>query len=624
MKKLICILLLLFTLTAAMIGCGDSEGDPTPTPTPDSTPDNTPDTTPSTTPEEEEKKEETQKYTVKWIDEKGNCILTESVIENSVPSYTYTVTDTAEWDYTFIGWSVSAEGEALSSIPAATKDATYYARVTAVKQKYTVSFNSNGGSAVESQSVEYGAKASAPENPTYASHKFMGWSVSSTEIIPVDFDKVITENTEYFAIWNEVVDIKALLSTLLDGYKVNPKSYIPEAMLPSYEDNLVNADDIVNAYSSFVNVSDISYGYGEQWHMILENLDQTTLFFNALSSVEAVSAASVSAFNNYFDKNPDNTASYEFESGIYNVTINFDGEVIYYVLDYTATLPALGAQTVQIALAMNAESGEKTVRIQLGDANALTYKVLENSYEFAIKYLGLRTAMFSIERDESGAVSGKIYEHLSVSSAKISSAAEFYITDKYVSVVGNKADGMIGFTGCITELYDVTSGKMLGYEIQESLSSIVYNTLWFNLDTVSGINTIKSASDGEKTYFFVNGSSDEWEAKKVGGLSKKTLSRRFDIEYRTQYVYSYDSTAQEYTEHEILVPMIFVQEEFYESFVSDVENTNNVTLSLLLSDSDFDKLLSDYDTLIPAFTETKDAVTPEIIIAYIKDKITFE
>ena len=232
--------------------------------------------------------------------------------------------------------------------------------------------------------------------------------------------------------------------------------------------------------------------------------------------------------------------------------------------------------------------------------------------------------MFSIERDESGAVSGKIYEHLSVSSAKISSAAEFYITDKYVSVVGNKADGMIGFTGCITELYDVTSGKMLGYEIQESLSSIVYNTLWFNLDTVSGINTIKSASDGEKTYFFVNGSSDEWEAKKVGGLSKKTLSRRFDIEYRTQYVYSYDSTAQEYTEHEILVPMIFVQEEFYESFVSDVENTNNVTLSLLLSDSDFDKLLSDYDTLIPAFTETKDAVTPEIIIAYIKDKITFE
>ena len=140
---------------------------------------------------------------------------------------------------------------------------------------------------------------------------------------------------------------------------------------------------------------------------------------------------------------------------------------------------------------MDAESGEKTVRIQLGDANALAYTVKENSYEFAIKYLGVRRAMFSVSEDADGKVSGKIYEYLTVSSAEIASAAEFYITDNYVSVVGNKASGMLGFSGCISELYDADSGKMIGYEVQETLSSIVYNTLWFNLDRISGITDIK-------------------------------------------------------------------------------------------------------------------------------------
>jgi len=129
------------------------------------------------------------------------------------------------------------------------------------------------------------------------------------------------------------------------------------------------------------------------------------------------------------------------------------------------------------ALAMHIESGERIGRIQLGDANALAYKFSENSYEFAIKYLGVRRAMFSIERTNDG-VNGKIYEYLTVSSSEIGSCAEFYITDNYVSVVGNKADNMIGFTGYINELYDATNGRMLGYEVKETLSSIVYNNLY--------------------------------------------------------------------------------------------------------------------------------------------------
>lgn len=45
----------------------------------------------------------------------------------------------------------------------------------------------------------------------------------------------------------------------------------------------------------------------------------------------------------------------------------------------------------------------------------------------------------------------------------IANLFDFYIDDDYVTAVGNKADGMIGFTGYICELYDVDTGKMLAY-----------------------------------------------------------------------------------------------------------------------------------------------------------------
>lgn len=597
MKKLLLTLCLLAASLFVFVGCGGGNGgDGGDTPPSDDT-----------------------KYTITWKDENGTTLSQATVNEGDTPSYTYSVTDTAEWDYTFIGWSETIGGNALSAIPSATKDATYYAKVSAVKQRYTVTFNSNGGSSVASQSVEYGGYATLPEAPTYSGHKFVGWSTSKSNHTPVDFEKAITGNVEYFATWNEVTDVKALLSALLSGYKLNPLSYIPESMQKSYSKNLVGASSIPSDYSSAVSISSIPYGFGEQWHMVLDNLTQSETFFNVLTVVDTLSTASITAFNNYFDKNPADTAHHSFASGIYSVTIDFDGETIAYVLDYTANIPLLGTQTVQIALAMDVSSGEKIVRVQIGDANALKYVVTENSYEFAIKYAGVRRAAFSIARDKNGNVTGSINEHLGALSVEISSAADFYITDDYVSVVGNKASGMVGFTGYISELYDVKNGKMIGYEVQEKLSVIVYNTLWFNLNDISGINSIRyrAESGSDKAAFFVNGSSNAWEPM------KKALTRRFDIEFRTQYVYSYDTSTGEYTEHEIQVPMIFVQEDVLDSFAADVKTQNGITVSLLVSTSDLNKLLSDYDTLIPVFIENKGKITSDIIVVYIGNKFTF-
>ena len=69
--------------------------------------------------------------------------------------------------------------------------------------------------------------------------------------------------------------------------------------------------------------------------------------------------------------------------------------------------------------------------------------------------------------------------------------------------------------------------------------------------------------------------------------------------------------------------MIFVQEKNYDTFIDDVEATNDVTVSVEVSDADLDKILEDYDTLIPIFIENKDKVTVDTIITYIGEKITF-
>ena len=103
----------------------------------------------------------------------------------------------------------------------------------------------------------------------------------------------------------------------------------------------------------------------------------------------------------------------------------------------------------------------------------------------------------------------------------------------------------------------------------------------------------------------------------------KAASRRFDIEFRTQFVYSYDAATEKYIEHKISVPMIFVQEEVYDDFASDVKSANKITISVDIDESDVEHILEDYDELIPVFIENKDMVTEETIIAYIGDKITF-
>ena len=421
-------------------------------------------------------------------------------------------------------------------------------------------------------------------------------------------------------------DLVAALRELLTGCTVDPASVIPETMLVDYRQNLVDPSKLSIDYGSNVSVSDIpAVGSGEQWHMVLENLEQSALFFDMLAVVDTLTTVSVQTFETFFDKNPEETAIHTFEESIYSVTIHYDDDTVAYVLDYTANIPVLGEQKVQIALSLDRQTREKAARIQLGNGNALAYTYTEASYTFALELVGVRHAFFTVNQDEDGSVYGHINEFLTVKDVQIQSAADFYITEDYVTVVGNKADGMLLFDGRICELYRVEDGRLVGYEVKEteSLLDIEFDTLWFDLSAFTGFTSIRyaEATDETDAAFYVNNSKKPWESEKVGLF---TPSRRFDIEFRTRYYNVYDPENDEYKVEYAQVPMLFVQEGYLESLTKDIKSANGIQVNLGVDGDELEKLMADYDAFIPEFDEHKAAITTDLIEQFIGEPISFQ
>ncbi len=489
-------------------------------------------------------------------------------------------------------------------------------------QEYTINFETKGGTAISPITKTEGSLINKPVDPVLDGCNFVAWCTDEDLTNAVSWPLTLNGNMTLYAKYNTKIDIKGLLAELLQGYKVSPLSYIPETMQANYANNLIDKSKVVTDYTTnFVNVNTLYMGgFGEQWNMVLDNLEQSELFYSALNVIEGISTTTVASFNNYIDKNPASTANYSTKAGDYNVTIDFDGQTISYVVDYS-----ISAVAAQISMSMDITSKDKEVRIQLSDANALKYVITENTYEFAIRYLGVRRAFFSISRESDGSVEGHINEYVTAAGVEVNSSADFYIGENYVSCVGNKAGGLVGFDGYINELYNVKTGKMLGYEVRETLLSIQYNTLWFNFSDVSGITNLKTDAEEE---IYVNNSATKFIPKEVGGIilvNPKAKSRRYDIEFRTQYFYSYDATTQKYEKIAVSVPMLFVQEEYLETITEDVKETNSsVNLSVNTSSTIVNKIKTDYATLIDVFINNQaNYKTVDDILAFIGTKTIF-
>ena len=72
-----------------------------------------------------------------------------------------------------------------------------------VTTKYSVGFNTNGGSYIADQIVEKGQKVIRPTDPTKSGYTFAGWYADSALTSPFDFNTPITSETTLYAKWTE-------------------------------------------------------------------------------------------------------------------------------------------------------------------------------------------------------------------------------------------------------------------------------------------------------------------------------------------------------------------------------------------------------------------------------------
>lgn len=69
-----------------------------------------------------------------------------------------------------------------------------------IAEKYTVTFNSNGGSVIESVVVEKGQTVNKPTNPTRKNYEFVSWQLNGKDY---DFSKEVTSDITLIAKWKK-------------------------------------------------------------------------------------------------------------------------------------------------------------------------------------------------------------------------------------------------------------------------------------------------------------------------------------------------------------------------------------------------------------------------------------
>ena len=101
----------------------------------------------------------------------------------------------------FKGWSLTTDGAIVTKVDM-TEDRIVYAIWEDIPVTYyTVTFDSNGGSAVTAQSIEAGQKATKPADPTKDGYDFKGWTLNGSAY---DFNTAVNGNITLVAVWDAV------------------------------------------------------------------------------------------------------------------------------------------------------------------------------------------------------------------------------------------------------------------------------------------------------------------------------------------------------------------------------------------------------------------------------------
>lgn len=228
-------------------------------------------------------------YTVTFNSNGGSNIDTRTVVAGYVlPTSSYTPTRSG---YTFVGWYTdSALTSPFSFSTPINSNMTLYAKWSQdnVAQTYTVSFQSNGGKSVDSQSVKSGSYATKPSDPTRSGYNFAGWYTESGLVNSYNFSTPVTSNITLYAKWTPYertsfgVQISMTLCSavifgpIYDNLTGELLNYIPfcldENVVSGYNATNVSKYPISGDYI-YVPASSITFGaikIGEEYYKLID------------------------------------------------------------------------------------------------------------------------------------------------------------------------------------------------------------------------------------------------------------------------------------------------------------------------------------------------------------------
>jgi uncharacterized repeat protein (TIGR02543 family) len=127
--------------------------------------------------------------------------------------------------FDFKGWTLNGSAYDFNSAVSAniTLVASWEAQPV-VPTIYTVTFDSNGGSAVAIQNVEAGQKATEPTAPTKDGFDFNGWTLNGSSY---DFNSAVSANITLVASWEAqvVVPVEYTVTYIVDGVTYKTETY---------------------------------------------------------------------------------------------------------------------------------------------------------------------------------------------------------------------------------------------------------------------------------------------------------------------------------------------------------------------------------------------------------------
>ena len=124
------------------------------------------------------------------------------------------------------------------------------------KEKYVITFNSNGGSTVASINKDYGETVEAPENPVKEGYAFTGWYIDEGLISKYTFGKMPAKNITLYAGWK------------VNTYNVEFKDSELEPIKVEYGEKIVRPNNPYKEGYTFIN------WYKDEGRTITYNFDE--------------------------------------------------------------------------------------------------------------------------------------------------------------------------------------------------------------------------------------------------------------------------------------------------------------------------------------------------------------